>query len=233
MGDFLNRKSFLRAYPAHSPADPGLRSYIHAELASILQSKPVFVKEIIAELRERGLLASSPAQRIAQIAIASRCGNSIAHGVFFLAALSVPTCPAKLHGSNELFGGRRIRNPDLRHLESYKGFKTPLPSLKELPEKHSFVDLFERLLLCAKSNRGHQSMLEGEGVELGTIVISGHAVQVTFDYGQAFREFVQYALPDEMAVTFKDFAQFTRPTIFRLAKLAETPLAEIPLAEAS
>ncbi len=226
MGDFLNSKSLLFAYPVHSRAEPEPKSYIHAELASILQCKPAVVKEIIAELQERGSLAPSPAQQIAQIAIASRCGNSIAHGVFFLAALSVPTRPAKLHGSNELFGGRRIRNPDLRHLESYEGFKTPLSSLKELPETHSFVDLFERLLLGAKSNRGHRSMLECQGVELGTVVISGHAVQVTFDYGQAFREFVQYALPDEMAVTCKDFAQFTRHTIFRLAKLAETPLAK-------
>jgi hypothetical protein len=226
MGNFWNRQSFLFAHPAHARADPEPRSYIHAELASILQCKPAVVKEIIAELQERGTLAPSPAQQIAQVAIASRCGNSVAHGVFFLAALSVPTRPAKLNGSNELFGGRRIRNPDLRYLESYEGFKTPLSSLKELPETHSFLDLFERLLLGARSNRGQRSILESQGVELGTVVLSGHAVQVTFDYGQAFREFVQYSLPDEMAVTCKDIAQFTKHTIFRLAKLAETPLVD-------
>ena len=132
--------------------------------------------------------------------------------------------PAKLHGSNKLFGGRNTINLDIGLLQSYERFKAPLPLLEELHEMHSFVDMFENILLSARSTRGQRSMFEDHGVELGTVVVFDRAALVKFDYGAAFREFVQYALPAGMALKREDFAQFTKNTICRLAKLAERPL---------
>jgi hypothetical protein len=175
-------------------------------------------------LRDRDLLASSPARQIAQVAIACRCGDSISQGISFLAALSPVMLPAKLHGSNQLLGGKHTVNLDLSLLQSYQGFKTPLPLLEELQEEHSFVDMFEKLLLSARSTRGQKSMLENHGVELGTVFVFNRAVLVRFDYGNAFREFAQYALPARMALKRNDSAQFTKNAICRLAKLAEKPL---------
>ncbi len=224
MGDYWNKNTFLACRPNQCQEDQGQRTYIHAELAAIIQCQPRSVKLIIAHLRDRDLLASSPARQIAQVAIACRCGDSISEGLSFLEALSPLVLPAKLHGSNQLWGGKSTVNLDLSPLQSYQGFKTPLPLLEELQEEHSFVDMLEKLLLSARSTRGQKSMLEAQGVELGTVVVFNRAVLVRFDYGNAFREFAQYALPARMALKRDDFAQFTKNAICRLAKLTEMPL---------
>jgi hypothetical protein len=225
MGDYWNKNTFSACQPSLWQADQGPRSYIHAELAAIIQCKPSSVKHVIAYLRERDLLASSPARQIAQVAIACRCGDNISRGISFLEALSLPMLPAKLHGSGELLGRRNTINLDLGLLQSYEGVKAPLPLLEKLHEIHSFVDMFETLLLSARSTRGQKSMLESHGVDLGTIVVFNCAALVKFDYGNAFREFIQYALPAGMSLKREDFAQFTKNTIYRLAKLTDRPLA--------
>jgi len=224
MGDYWNKDIFLGCHSSQWRTDQGPRNYIHAELGAIVQCQPSSVKHAIDHLRERDLLASSPVRQVAQVAIACRCGDSISQGISFLLSLSSPMSPAKIHGSNDIFKGRNTINLDLRLLQSYGGFRTPLPLLAELHEMHSFVDMFEKLLLSARSPRPRKSMLEDHGVELGTIGILGCAATVKFDYGNAFREFVQYALPAGMALKREDFAQFTKNTIYRLAKLTERPL---------
>ena len=224
MGDYWNKNTFLTCEPSRCREDQGPRTHIHAELGAIIQCQPSSVKHVIAHLRQRDLLASSPARQIAQVAITCRCGDSISQGIAFLEALSLLMSPAKLHGSNKLFGGRNTINLDIGLLQSYERFKAPLPLLEELHEMHSFVDMFENILLSARSTRGQRSMLEDHGVELGTVVVFDRAALVKFDYGAAFREFVQYALPAGMALKRENFAQFTKNTICRLAKLAERPL---------
>jgi hypothetical protein len=220
MGDYWNKDTFLSRPSSEWRPDQAPRSYIHEELGAIIQCQPSSVKRAFAHLRERNLLASSPVRQIAQVTIACRCGDGISEGISFLMALSCPMLPAKLHGSRDLFGGRNTISLDLRHVQSYEGFKTPLPLLAELDEIHSFVDMFEKLLVSARSVRPKKSMLEEHGVELGAIGILGCAATVKFDYGSTFREFVQYALPAGMALKREDFAQFTKNAICRLAKLA-------------
>jgi hypothetical protein len=199
--------------------------YIHAELAAILQCRPSSIKNVIAHLQERQLLAHAPARQIAKVAIACRCGGNPSQGIPHFWAFNAPMPPAKLHGSNTLLEGRSVAGIDLRAIQSYEGFQTPLPVLEELEEKHSFLDMFEKLLIAARGGWGKKPLLEEHGVELGTVGVLNCTATVKFEYGNAFREFVQYAAPAGFEFKRREFAQFTKATIYRLAKLTERPVA--------
>ncbi len=199
------------------------------QLASLLKAKPAVVSEIRAELYEQGLLAATPARQLAQVAITTRCGNNAKDGISALALLSVPVIPAKVFGEKVHFGGGAAEdgNPGGALLRGYKGFKTPLSVLEDLPEKHSFVDLLERFLLGAAKRSGETSILEAERVELGAAVIFGRTAQATFDLGQFFRESAKYGLPEEISGMHRDVVQLSGPAISRLANLTEKPLVEL------
>jgi len=198
------------------------------QLASILQVKPAVVSEILAELQEQSLIAASPARQLAQVAIALRCGNSVKGGISHLQALSLPVAPVKLYGLKESFSALpETGSPGRQLLHGYEGFRTPCSLLNELPELHSFVDLFEQLVLGSFKRKGDKSILESEGVEVRTAVIFEHTAQVTFEHGQRFRESVKYVLPEEISETHKDIAQFTGWTISLLANLTDKPLTEL------
>ena len=142
-------------------------------IAKILQNTPASVSRILTRLLDRGLLAKSPARQIAQIAIASRCGNGVDDGISFLEASSVPLVPLKLYGPAAASGGRLLASaPNRMLVQGYEGFKSPLPPLNALPEQHSFVDLFEQLLFCSREPGGESSILERQGAGLGSAIIS-------------------------------------------------------------
>jgi hypothetical protein len=171
------------------------------------------------------MLAHPPARQIAKVAIACRCGGTVSQGIPHLPAFKAPMSPAKLHGSNTLLEGRNVAGIDLCAIQSYGGFQTPLPVLEDLNEEHSFLDMFEKILIAARGRLGKKPLLDEHGVELGTIGVLNCTATVQFEYGNAFREFVQYAAPTGAVFKHREFAQFTRSTIYRLAKLTERPMA--------
>lgn len=194
------------------------------EFAEILQSRTRAVSFILSQLQGRGLLAASPARQVAQAAIVSRCGNSVADGISFLEALSVPAVPVKFYGPAAAFRGKPLAAaPNHMLLQGYEGFKSPLPPLQTLPEEHSFVDLFELLLLCSRQAGRKKSVLERAGVKLGTTLISGLTAQSAIER-ESFAEIVKYTVAEEIAGTRKDIAQFTGRTIYLLGALTVEPL---------
>jgi hypothetical protein len=197
-----------------------------AEVARVLQNKPAALKGILSRLHKRGLLASSPARQVAQTAIASRCGDSVDEGIAFVEVLSLPVTPVKLYGPTAFFGGRRllgVPNPTVLQ-EGYDGFKTPLSLLKALPEEHSFVDLFEQLLLSSRETGGDEPAEESQCVRSSTAVIAGNTAQFLVEH-DGYTETVRYEGLEEVAGSHKDVAQFTGRTISLLAGFAEEPLA--------
>jgi len=99
---------------------------------------------------------------------------------------------------------------------------SPLPPLKALPRMHSFVDLFEQLLLCAWKSGASQSILEREDVELSAVV-AAYTAQIAIKHGK-FMEIVKYAVPEDTAVR-NDIALFTGRTISLLGELTEKLLS--------
>jgi hypothetical protein len=191
-----------------------------AEVARVLQNKPAALSGILSRLHTRGLLASSPARQVAQTAIASRCGNSLDEGIAYMEALSLPVTPVKLYGPAAAFGGRQLLGaPNRMLLQGYDGFKSPLSGLNALPEQHSFVDLFEQLLLSSREPGGDKPIREDEDPASDTAVIEGRSAQVTLEHGNCM-EIVRYGMPEEAAGIHKDVAQFTGATISLLAGLA-------------
>ncbi len=190
----------------------------------MLQTKPSAMSEILSRLHMRGMLSASPARQVAQTAIASRCGNNVEEGISFLEALSRPVEPLRLYGPVADAGGARLLGaPDRMLFQGYDGFKSPPSLLTALPERHSFVDLFEQLLLSAGGKSVHRS----QGVKPGAAVITGHTAQITMRHAGCM-EIVRYTVPEEIAGMRKDVAQFTGQTIALLAGLAKEHLVWRP-----
>jgi hypothetical protein len=216
--------------PLHGSAparrkDPGRPSRV-VEIARVLQNKPAAVNGILSQLHRRGLLASSPARQVAQTAIASRCGNNAGEGIAFVEALSRPVTPVKLYGPSAAFAGRQfLEAPNRMLLRGYDGLKSSLSLLKTLEEKHSFVDLFEQLLIGSREAGGDEPAGESQSVPSGTVVIAGCAAQFAVEHA-GYIEAVRYEGLQEVARPGKDIAQFTGRTISLLAKFAEEPLAK-------
>jgi hypothetical protein len=170
------------------------------------------------------MLAASPARQVAQAAIASRCGNNVEEGISFLEALSRPVEPLRLYGPLADAGGARLLGaPDRMLFRGYDGFKSPPSLLTALPKRHSFVDLFEQLLLFAGGKSVHRS----QGVEPGAAIITDHTAQITMRHAGCM-EIVRYTVPEEIAAMRKDVAQFTGQTIALLAGLAKEHLVWRP-----
>ena len=204
------------------------RSNRFAEIARVLQSKPSAMSGILSRLHKRGMLAASPARQVAQTAIASRCGNNVEEGISFLEALSRPVEPVRLYGPVADAGGALLlRAPNRMLLQGYDGFKSPPSLLRALPERHSFVDLFEQLLLSSREPAGGKSVHRSQGVNPGAAVIAGQTAQVTMRHAGCM-EIVRYTMPEEIAGMRKDVAQFTGQTIALLAGLAEEHLVWCP-----
>jgi hypothetical protein len=200
------------------------RSNCVTEVARILQNKHAALSGILSRLQKRGLLASSPARQVAQTAIASRCGSSADEGIAFMEVLSLPVTPVKLFGPTAVFGSSQLLGtPNWKLLQGYDGFKSPLSLLKALPEKHSFVDLFEQLLLSSRKPGGDKSIREGEDQGPVTAVIAGRTAQVTLEHRDC-TEIVRYGMPEDAAGIREDIAQFTSQTISLLAGLTEKHL---------
>lgn len=135
----------------------------------------------------------------------------------------MPVVPVKLYGSAVPSCGPKqpsVRNRIL--FQGYEGFMSPLPPLKALPRMHSFVDLFEQLLLCAWKSGASQSILEREDVELSAVV-AAYTAQIAIKHGK-FMEIVKYAVPEDTAVR-NDIALFTGRTISLLGELTEKLLS--------
>ncbi len=204
------------------------RSNRFAEIARVLQTRPSAMSGILSRLHKRGMLAASPARQVAQTAIASRCGNNVEEGISFLEALSRPVEPLRLYGPVADFGGALLlRAPSRMLLQGYDGFKSPPSLLRALPERHSFVDLFEQLLLSSREPAGGKSVHRSQGVNPGAAVITGQTAQVTMRHAGCM-EIVRYTVPEEIAGMRKDVAQFTGQTIALLAGLAEEHLVWRP-----
>jgi hypothetical protein len=213
--------------PPHHPGGAN-RSNRFVEIARVLQSKPSAMSGIISRLHKRGMLAASPARQVAQTAIASRCGNNVEEGISFLEALSRPVKPVRHYGPVAEAGGAPLRRPPNRVLlQGYNGFKSPPSLLRALPERHSFVDLFEQLLLSRREPAGDKSAQRSQDVSPSAAVIAGLTAQVTMRHAGCV-EIVRYAMPEEMAGMRKDVAQFTGQTIALLAGLAEEHLVWRP-----
>jgi hypothetical protein len=216
MGDFWSSK-MLSVREARQPYN-----YKAAEadkvtwLASILQKDPAVVSGISAELRSQGLFAGSQARQIAQIAIASKCGNGVRDGISFMKALSLPVLPVKRYGPKNFFGASTGGL-----FAGYTGFKTRLSLLERLPEEHSFVDLFELLIIGAARRNGEKPILEREEIELGAAVMFDRTAQVTFEQARLSRELVIYIVPEEFAGMQGKIAQFSGRAIALLATLIE------------
>ncbi len=192
------------------------------KIARILQNSQSALNYIHSHLQYHGLLAASPARQAAQIAIASRCGDNATSGISFLKALSVPERQAKLFGPAVAFaGGLGAGAPNRMLLRGYEGFKSPLPPLGALPEEHSFLDLFEQLLHCAR-----EGILERRDTWLGNTVVAGLTARVPIEYG-GFVEIVKYTAQGELAGRRKDIAQFTSRTVSQLGAITEEPLVTI------
>ena len=216
--------------PTHLREDTKLSNRF-AEIALVLQSKPSAMGEILSRLHKRGMLAASPARQVAQTAIASRCGNNVEEGISFLEALSRPVEPVRLYGPvAEAGGALPLRAPKRMLLQGYNGFKSPPSLLRALPERHSFVDLFEQLLLSSREPAGGASAHQGRGVNPSAVVITGQTAQVTMRHAGCV-EIVRYAMPEEFAGMRRDIAQFTGRTITLLAGLAEEHLVWRPAVE--
>jgi hypothetical protein len=191
------------------------------QIAAILQNNPSTVSRILSQLQRCGSPATCIARQVALTAIASRCGDSVSDGIFFLEMLSLPVFPVKFCGPALVYRhAPTIDAPNRMLLQGYKGFKSPLPPLKALPEQHSFVDLFEQLLLCSRKPSGGESILRNEGARLGTVVIAGLTAQATIEHC-GFMEIVKYSPPEESAGARKDIAQVTGKTILLLAAITE------------
>ena len=213
--------------PTHGPGGTK-RANRFAEIARVLQSKPSAMSGILSRLHKRGMLAASPARQVAQTAIASRCGNNVEEGISFLEALSRPVEPVRLYGPVADAGGALLlRAPNQALLQGYNGFKSPPSLLRALPERHSFVDLFEQLLLSCREPAGGESVQQSQDVSPSAAVISGLTAQVTMRHAGCV-EIVRYSMPEEMAGMRKDVAQFTGQTIALLAGLAEEHLVWRP-----
>jgi hypothetical protein len=209
--------------PTHSPRGTR-RAGRFAEIARVLQSRPSAMCGILSRLHKRGMLAASPARQVAQTAIASRCGNNVEEGIFFLEALSRPVEPVRLYCPVAEAGNALLPRA---LLQGYNGFKLPPSLLRDLPERHSFVDLFEQLLLSCREPAGDKSVHQGEGANPCAAVIAGQTAQVTMRHADCV-EIVRYTMPEEMAGMRKDIAQFTGQTIALLAGLAEKHLVWRP-----
>jgi hypothetical protein len=191
------------------------------QIAAILQSNPSTVSRILSQLQRRGSPATDFSRQVALTAIASRCGDSVNDGIFFLEVLSLPVFPVKLYGPTLVSGhAPTIDTPNKMPLQGYEGFKSPLTPLKALPEQHSFVDLFEQLLVCSRKPSEGERNFRNEGAKLGTVVIAGLTAQATIEHG-GFTEIVKYSLPEESAGVRKDIALFTGMTISLLAAITE------------
>jgi hypothetical protein len=199
-----------------------------AGIARVLQSKPSAIGEILSRLHKRGLLATSPARQVAQTAIASRCGDSVEEGISYMEALSVPVEPVKLFGlAADLGSARLLGTPNRILLQGYDDFRSPFPLLKGLPERHSFVDLFELLLLSSHEPAGGKSTPTSQAASPSAAVIAGRTAQVAMRHS-GYVEVVKYGMPEEVAGRRKDVAQFTGHTIALLAGLAEEHLVWRP-----
>ncbi len=221
MRHFWSRK--MLSVNASNPIRNGGAKYPYSlmQIAMILQNNPSTVSRILSLLQRRGSPATDFARQVALTAIASRCGDSVSDGIFFLEVLSLPVFPVKLYGPTLVSGhAPTIDAPNRMLLEGYEGFKSPLPPLKALPEQHSFVDLFEQLLLCSRKPSEGESILRNEGARLGTVVIVGLTAQATIEHGE-FAEIVKYSVPEESAGVREDIAQFTGRTISLLAAITE------------
>jgi hypothetical protein len=199
-----------------------------AEIARVLQTKPSALSEILSRLHARGKLAASPARQVAQTAIASRCGNNVEEGISFLEALSLPVEPLRLYSPLADAGGARLQGaPNHMLLQGGDGFKSPPSLLTAMPERHSFVDLFEQLLLSSRMPAGGKSVHRSQGVRPGAAVITGHTAQITMRHAGCM-EIIKYTAPEEIAGMRKDVAQFTGQTIVLLAGLAKEHLVWRP-----
>jgi hypothetical protein len=189
------------------------------KIAQVLQNSASALNQIHAHLLSQGLLSVSLERQAAQIAIASRCGDSVASGLSFLKALSAPVQPAKFYGPAAAFsGGVATSAPNLMRLQGYEGFKSPLPPLSALPEEHSFLDLFEQLLVCARAR-----LWDRQGVWLGNTVVAGLTGRVLFEHGGSM-EMVKYTAQGEIIGRRNDIAQFTGRTISLLSAITDEPL---------
>ncbi len=165
------------------------------QLKSLLRNTPAALNAITAKLSERGMLAVSRARQLAQIAITSRCGRDAGHGVFYLELLSQPTIPGKVY-SKKLTASPAEPAANYDPLfRNYKGFITPLSALSELPERHSFLDLLEKLLVSSLRHEGEKSIMEREGISLGAIKFFGHIAEVTFYSRRILKETIKYSSP--------------------------------------
>jgi hypothetical protein len=190
------------------------------KVARILQNSETALNQIRAHLLNQGLLSASPERQIAQIAIASRCGDNTAGGLSVLNALSAPVRPAKFYGPAADLGGMASSSaPNRMLLQGYEGFKAPVPQLNTLPEEHSFLDLFEQLLVCARKR-----LWDRQGVWLGNTVVAGLTACVPFELG-GMMEIVKYTAEGEIVGRQNDIAQFTGRTISLLSDIANGPLA--------
>ena len=210
------------------PREDAKQSNPFAQIARVLQTKPLAMSGILSRLHTRGMLAASPARQVAQAAIASRCGNNAEEGISFLDALSRPVEPVRLYGPAAEAGGACLLGaPDRMHLQGCDGFKSPPSLLRDLPERHSFVDLFEQLLLSSRKPAGGKSVHRSQGAKPGAAVITGHTAQITMRHASCM-EIVRYTVPEEIAGMRKDVAQFTGQTIALLAGLTEEHLVWRP-----
>ena len=140
-------------------------------------------------------------------------------------ALSLPVTPVKLYGPTAAFGGRQLLGaPNRMLLQGYDGFKSPLSGLNALPEQHSFVDLFEQLLLSSRETGRDGPADKSQSVHSGTAVITGNTAEFVLEHA-GYTEAVRYGSLEDGAGSHKDVAQFTGRTISLLADFAEEPLA--------
>ena len=210
------------------PREDAKQSNPFAQIARVLQTKPSAMSGILSRLHTRGMLAASPARQVAQAAIASRCGNNVEEGISFLDALSRPVEPVRLYGPvTDAGGALLLRAPSRTLVQGCNGFKSPPSLLKALPERHSFVDLFEQLLLSSREPAGGKSVHRSQGVNPRAAVIAGQTAQVTMRHAGCV-EIVRYTIPEEIAGMRKDVAQFTGQTIALLAGLAKEHLVWRP-----